>query len=165
MKHFFYFMLFQLFVIQSVNAQNDPNAPASVNYNFSSGLILAKVITEPAPLPKNWAEGTISGSIRDKNGAPIPKIIVKCRNKEVTTDENGDYRITGLRTGVHVISIRVAYQPQPAGDSGDYDTASGPSDHIGSPAADDNNLVYPRYPQVVINAANQNVVQNFVWRE
>jgi len=154
MKHLFYFILFQLAVIQSINGQNDPNAPAAVKLKSFGNTQFRAVKTEPTSLPRNWAEGTISGSIRDKNGAPKANILVRCGTQEARTDENGDYRIVKLRAGVHYIST---HGPRASGDG-----ASGPSDGL---TGGGGGYALPESPEVEINAANQNVVLNFVWQK
>ena len=56
-------------------------------------------------------QSSITGTITDPSGAPVPKAVVSVRNQGTNfalnagTDHSGDYRVTGLETGTYEVSV------------------------------------------------------------
>ena len=77
----------------------------------ASGINIVAAIAVPAAAQTITA--SISGEVRDANGAPVPNAVVTARNEgtnqavTATSDANGRYTLAGLRPGPYTISTSI----------------------------------------------------------
>lgn len=73
--------------------------------NYLKGFILLLVLCVFTSV--TYAQtGSISGLVLDENSQPLPgaSVLVKSLNRATSTDENGEFRISGLSSGSYVVS-------------------------------------------------------------
>ena len=152
MKPTFHFILILLFSGFQLAAQTTP-AANEINYDLSKVRFTKLSTQDVGP----FQGGTLSGTIQDRNGAPLVHAYVVCGNRGAFTDENGAYRVTKIPAGVHYVMVR---KVTASGGGDDSDAVSGPADQFGST---ESLPVSPEEIEVAIGPKTPNVVQNFVW--
>ena len=75
-------------------------------------LILAAAVWLPTAA---WAQGTLTGTVRDQSGAVLPGVTVEASSpaliekaRTAVTDSSGQYRITGLNAGAYVLTFTLS---------------------------------------------------------
>lgn len=69
---------------------------------------------QPHTLHAQSTQSSIGGTVRDATGAPVPNAKVDVLNegtnftRSITTDEAGDYRISGLETGFYAVTVALS---------------------------------------------------------
>jgi TonB-dependent receptor-like protein/carboxypeptidase family protein len=82
---------------------------------FAAALL---AIATASPILLSEDAGSIAGRVTDETGAGLPGVAVEARSsaseaKPVSTDREGGYEISGLRTGVYDLSFRLpSFAPQ-----------------------------------------------------
>ena len=148
MKYLFFSLLFQISFFQAITAQTDPNPPASVQFkSFGNGALYKTEQTA------TWAEGTVSGSILNKNGVPLVNAYVLCGKRGARTDENGAYRITKIEAGAYYLAVTTCLIEE------------GTTNHCKSGGAADvfGVNIYPNGVEVEVSTNNPNITQDFSW--
>jgi len=105
MKGIFLILFLYLAVGQSVTAQIDPNIPIpeSIKKQYPQIEQVSESKQTKPTETKDWAEGIVTGSVRKKDGAAIENALVSCAGKAALTDESGNYRISGILAGQHLV--------------------------------------------------------------
>ncbi len=71
----------------------------TLDYSYDAGGNILSITTTDVNAPKY----DIQGKITDKNGQPLPGVLIKVGEKTVETDENGDYQLTDLLAGEYTL--------------------------------------------------------------
>ncbi len=74
---------------------NDPEFTATINYTYTFGVPLKQVIKA----------GDIKGQITYENGDPAEGIVLSVQNKTAITDKNGEYLISTVQPGRHLLFV------------------------------------------------------------
>ena len=78
--------------------------------------VVALAVSVPAPGAAFAQEGTIAGQVLDGDGDPLPGVTVEAtellsidQSRLSVTNAQGQYRISGLRPGTHIVTFKLPW--------------------------------------------------------